>query len=128
MKMPGTAYSDALLGQDPQPYHMDFYVNTTDDNGGVHINSGIPNHAFYLYCMLYGRQVLGGAGAGLVRALQQLNNPFASFHDWAVADGAGGDRAARVRQPRGDGAAAGLDAGRDLGLTHGRAWRRGAWR
>ena len=21
---------------------------TTSDNGGVHINSGIPNHAFYL--------------------------------------------------------------------------------
>lgn len=24
------------------------YLDTTDDNGGVHINSGIPNHAFYL--------------------------------------------------------------------------------
>jgi Zn-dependent metalloprotease len=24
------------------------YVNTSSDNGGVHINSGIPNHAFYL--------------------------------------------------------------------------------
>ena len=24
------------------------YVDTDDDNGGVHINSGIPNHAFYL--------------------------------------------------------------------------------
>ena len=66
MKMPGTAYSDALLGQDPQPYHMDFFVTTTDDNGGVHINSGIPNHAFFLYCMYMGGQVLGGAGAGLV--------------------------------------------------------------
>jgi Zn-dependent metalloprotease len=27
---------------------MSGYVNTEDDNGGVHINSGIPNHAFYL--------------------------------------------------------------------------------
>ena len=27
---------------------MDDYVQTSDDNGGVHINSGIPNHAFYL--------------------------------------------------------------------------------
>ena len=84
MKMPGTAYSDALLGQDPQPYHMDLYVNTTEDNGGVHINSGIPNHAFYLYCMLMGGNSWGAPGQVWYRTLQQLNNPFASFHDWAV--------------------------------------------
>jgi Zn-dependent metalloprotease len=27
---------------------MDHYVDTVADNGGVHINSGIPNKAFYL--------------------------------------------------------------------------------
>ena len=48
MKAPGTAYSDPVLGDDPQPDHMSKYVNTYDDNGGVHINSGIPNRAFYL--------------------------------------------------------------------------------
>jgi len=84
MKMPGTAYNDPLLGQDPQPYHMDLYVNTTDDNGGVHINSGIPNHAFYLYCMLLGGKSWGTPGKVWYRALQQLNNPYASFADWAV--------------------------------------------
>lgn len=47
MKEPGTAYDDALLGKDPQPGHMDDYVDTMDDHGGVHINSGIPNRAFY---------------------------------------------------------------------------------
>ncbi len=47
MKEPGTAYDDPVLGKDPQPGHMDDYVNTTSDNGGVHINSGIPNKAFY---------------------------------------------------------------------------------
>jgi Zn-dependent metalloprotease len=47
MKAPGTAYDDPLLGRDPQPGHMDDYVDTTSDNGGVHINSGIPNKAFY---------------------------------------------------------------------------------
>lgn len=36
------------LGTDPQPKHMSGYVNTTADYGGVHYNSGIPNHAFYL--------------------------------------------------------------------------------
>jgi len=48
MKAPGTAYDDPVLGKDPQPAHMKDYVNTINDNGGVHINSGIPNHAFYV--------------------------------------------------------------------------------
>jgi Zn-dependent metalloprotease len=43
MKDPGTAFEG-----DQQPAHMRDYVNTIDDNGGVHINSGIPNKAFYL--------------------------------------------------------------------------------
>ncbi|MFN2120396.1 MAG: M4 family metallopeptidase [Anaerolineales bacterium] len=48
MKEPGTAYDDPVLGRDPQPAHMRDYVHTTDDDGGIHINSGIPNHAFFL--------------------------------------------------------------------------------
>jgi Zn-dependent metalloprotease len=48
MKAPGTAYDDPVLGKDPQPANMKDYVNTLSDNGGVHINSGIPNHAFYV--------------------------------------------------------------------------------
>lgn len=48
MSQPGTAYDDPLLGRDPQPSHMDGYINTREDNGGVHLNSGIPNRAFYL--------------------------------------------------------------------------------
>ncbi|WP_067817094.1 M4 family metallopeptidase [Actinomadura kijaniata] len=48
MKEPGTAYDDPRLGKDPQPGHMDDYVDTYRDNGGVHINSGIPNRAFHL--------------------------------------------------------------------------------
>ena len=48
MIAPGTAYDDPRLGKDPQPDHMDRFVVTTDDNGGVHINSGIPNRAFAL--------------------------------------------------------------------------------
>ena len=47
MKAPGTAYDDDVLGKDPQPAHMDGFVTTTEDNGGVHLNSGIPNRAFY---------------------------------------------------------------------------------
>ncbi len=48
MKAPGTAYDDDVLGKDPQPANMADYVETDDDNGGVHLNSGIPNRAFYL--------------------------------------------------------------------------------
>ncbi|MCI0524511.1 MAG: M4 family metallopeptidase [Acidobacteria bacterium] len=47
MKAPGAAFNDPLIGKDPQPGHMDNFVKTRDDNGGVHINSGIPNKAFY---------------------------------------------------------------------------------
>jgi Zn-dependent metalloprotease len=48
MKAPGTAYDNNMLGKDPQPADMAHYVRTGQDNGGVHINSGIPNRAFYL--------------------------------------------------------------------------------
>lgn len=48
LKAPGTAYDDAVLGKDPQPAHMRDYIKTKSDNEGIHINSGIPNHAFYL--------------------------------------------------------------------------------
>ncbi len=48
LRAPGTAYDDPVLGRDPQPATMDGYVVTSDDDGGVHLNSGIPNHAFYL--------------------------------------------------------------------------------
>jgi len=48
MKEPGSAYNDPTIGKDPQPGHMKDFVNTTSDNGGVHINSGIPNRAYYL--------------------------------------------------------------------------------
>ncbi|MEM7553644.1 MAG: M4 family metallopeptidase [Cyanobacteria bacterium P01_A01_bin.84] len=48
MKNPGTAYDDTVLGKDPQPGHMKDIYKGQKDNGGVHINSGIPNRAFYL--------------------------------------------------------------------------------
>ncbi|WP_328989882.1 M4 family metallopeptidase [Kribbella sp. NBC_01245] len=62
MKEPGSAYDDPRLGKDPQPGHMDDYVETEDDNGGVHINSGIPNRAFYLAATELGGNAYGDAG------------------------------------------------------------------
>ncbi|MCS0601453.1 M4 family metallopeptidase [Streptomyces sp. LP11] len=62
MKAPGTAYDDDVLGKDPQPARMEDYVHTSRDNGGVHINSGIPNHAFYLVATAIGGRAWEKAG------------------------------------------------------------------
>ncbi|SDE69483.1 protealysin inhibitor emfourin [Auraticoccus monumenti] len=62
MKAPGTAYDDDVLGKDPQPATMADYVETSEDNGGVHINSGIPNHAFYLAATAIGGQAWEAPG------------------------------------------------------------------
>lgn len=66
MKAPGTAYDDPHLGKDPQPATMDGYQDLPhdeqNDNGGVHINSGIPNHAFYLAATAIGGNSWEGAG------------------------------------------------------------------
>lgn len=62
MARPGTAYDDPLLGRDPQPDHMEAFVVTEADHGGVHINSGIPNHAFHLVAMALGGHAWERAG------------------------------------------------------------------
>ncbi|MBD2699885.1 M4 family metallopeptidase [Spirosoma sp. BT702] len=38
-----------------QPATMSQYDNTTEDNGGVHINSGIPNFAFFKFATAVGK-------------------------------------------------------------------------
>lgn len=62
MAAPGTAYDDDVLGRDPQPATMTGYVVTQDDNGGVHLNSGIPNHAFALAAVSLGGHAWERAG------------------------------------------------------------------
>jgi Zn-dependent metalloprotease len=56
VKAPGTANEF-----DVQPDHMDNYYRGSSDNQGVHINSGIPNRAFYLTAT-----ELGTAGASRI--------------------------------------------------------------
>ena len=46
--------------QEGQPAHMSQYVNTTNDNGGVHTNSGIPNKAFYNFATSIGSRTIAG--------------------------------------------------------------------
>ncbi|MDT4851688.1 Protease PrtS [compost metagenome] len=62
MAEPGSAYDDPVLGKDPQPAHMRDYVDTPRDNGGVHINSGIPNRAFFLAATSLDGPAWKGAG------------------------------------------------------------------
>jgi len=80
MAHPGTAYDNPTLGKDPQPAHMDDYYAGPADNQGVHINSGIPNRAFYLTAI-----EIGTDSAGLIwyAGLQNLW-PTANFADAAA--------------------------------------------
>lgn len=83
---PGTAYDDDVLGRDPQPAHMDAFVVTSGDNGGVHINSGIPNHAFYLTATALGGRAWERAGLIWYRTLTAGTlSPDADFVAFAAA-------------------------------------------
>lgn len=84
MKAPGTAYDDPQLGKDPQPADMAHYVDTTDDSGGVHINSGIPNRAFYLVASKLGGNAWEKAGKIWYVTLTQRLTATADFQ--AAAD------------------------------------------
>jgi Zn-dependent metalloprotease len=90
MKAPGTAYDNDVLGKDPQPANMQHYVHTSEDNGGVHLNSGIPNHAFYLAAVAIGGNAWDKAGQiwyDTIRdkSLKSTAN-FASFAGRTVAN------------------------------------------
>ena len=95
MAHPGTAYDDPQLGRDPQVGHMDDYVDTGDDNGGVHINSGIPNRAFQLAATEIGGTSWDGAGriwyAALTGGQVGSDTDFQGFAAATVA--AAGDHA-----------------------------------
>jgi len=83
MKAPGTAYDDPVLGKDPQPAHMKDYVNTISDNGGVHINSGIPNHAFYVTALELGGNAWSKAGQIWYVTLKDRLDGNSKFQDCA---------------------------------------------
>lgn len=85
LKNPGTAYNDPILGKDPQPAHMKDYVSTDDDNGGVHINSGIPNKAFYETAIRLGGYAWEKAGLIWYVALKDKLRPKTDFQKAAAA-------------------------------------------
>ncbi len=83
LKAPGSAYDDRVLGRDPQPAHMKDFVVTQEDDGGVHINSGIPNHAFYLAAAAIGGFAWEKAGEIWYVALTDRLRRQSSFADAA---------------------------------------------
>ena len=86
MAAPGTAYDDPGLGADPQVGHMDDFIVTTSDNGGVHLNSGIPNRAFQLAAVGIGGTATEGAGQIWYAALTGGDvRPGSDFADFAAA-------------------------------------------
>ena len=63
MEHPGTAFiHDPFLGTDLQPRHMSKLYEGASDNGGVHMNSGIPNRAFVLAAKRLGGNAWDSAG------------------------------------------------------------------
>src|SRR2546421_4556839 len=106
LKDPGTAFD-----MDRQPGHMSKYVNLPDDNdprndnGGVHINSGIPNRAFYLVATAIGGHAWEKAGKIWYVTLTQHLQPDSDFVAAANATvkaagdlfGAGGEEQKTVR-------------------------------
>lgn len=90
MKAPGTAYDDKVIGKDPQPAHMKDFAKITADNGGVHVNSGIPNHVFYLVATMLGGKAWEVAGRIWYDTLTRKLHRDASFQacadaTWAAA-------------------------------------------
>ncbi|WP_245633068.1 M4 family metallopeptidase [Luteipulveratus mongoliensis] len=111
MKDPGTAYDDPHLGKDPQPADMAGYQDLPhdeqNDNGGVHINSGIPNRAFYLAATGIGGNAWEGAGqiwfdvmtgGGLAKDADFTAFAEATIKAAGARFGAGGDQEDAVRQ------------------------------
>ena len=64
---------DPNLGTDPQPKHLKNKYTGGADSGGVHINSGIPNHAFFLVATALGGRAWEKAGKIWYRTLLALN-------------------------------------------------------
>lgn len=87
MSAPGTAYDDPELGKDPQPDHMRGYKRLPNteagDWGGVHVNSGIPNHAFYLAAIAIGKPAWEVAGKIWYIALAERLRDNADFRKCA---------------------------------------------
>jgi Zn-dependent metalloprotease len=83
MKAPGTAFDNSLMGKDSQPSHMRDYIKTGSDNGGTHLNSGIPNHAFYLAAVAVGGFLWDKIGTIWIKSMDDIT-PDTDFEGFAA--------------------------------------------
>ena len=85
-KNPGSAYrlpGDA--GHDEQVAKMKDYKNIKNEDGGAHINSGIPNHAFYLAAIKIGGYSWEKLGRVWWKTLKEGDIPkFCKFKQFAL--------------------------------------------
>ncbi len=65
-----------------QPDKVSDMYTGSQDNGGVHLNSGIPNHAFYLFASAIGKDKAEDA---FYRALEQYLTRSSQFKDLRLA-------------------------------------------
>jgi Zn-dependent metalloprotease len=107
MRAPGTAHMF-----DDQPSDMDGFMDLPDDgnpindNGGVHINSGIPNHAFFLAATDIGGNAWEKPGQIWYATLTQRLRANSNFQEAATATvevagqlfGNGGDEQQKVQK------------------------------
>ena len=66
---------------------MSGYIETDDDNGGVHLNSGIPNRAFYLAATAIGGNAWEAPGQIWYETLTseiKANTNFEQFADATI--------------------------------------------
>lgn len=88
MLNPGTAYKGLAFGDDPQVANFADLITDAYDNGGVHLNSGIPNRAFALYADAVGGNAWEAPGKVWYRAATasglSQNADFALFRTATV--------------------------------------------
>jgi Zn-dependent metalloprotease len=91
---------DPMLGTDPQPKHYRDRVRVPDPDLASHLNSGIPNHAFYLVATRLGGHAWTRAGAIWYEAMTTLPSrssfAIAVSHTIAIARRRFGPRVAAV--------------------------------
>ncbi|MCX6559924.1 MAG: M4 family metallopeptidase [Candidatus Aminicenantes bacterium] len=111
--------NDPIFGSDPQPKRMRDYDDGPDDNGGVHINSGIPNHAFYLAALAIGGRAWETLGPVWYRTLGRLGRRA----DFAAAAETSCEVAAALHGPKSPQAAAVKAAWKAVGISPARPKR-----
>ncbi len=104
--------NDPLFGTDPQPKHMKDFYDGADDDGGVHINSGIPNHAFYRAAAALGGKAWETVGPVWYKALSALGRKS----DFKDAAGTTGEIAGSLYGPKSREAAAVKAGWKGVGL------------